>query len=244
MYVSVLFMNAFPSFPYDLHWEYTAATYPYKTLVGDVFFCQSECDNDILCNGYSIDESNDGCFLSRCTTPTSVPTCFTCKFASKKSTTSTVYCLPTSTTVPMTSTTPITATTPTTDTTPTAQMPTEATETGTMTTLTSTASATPVTNEVIPNIFNNTVCHCVCREVNQTLQESIEKRRTKMTLNKSELSSNIRKLYSVPDYRMSSKMIGSVAIIILVAAGMLPILSDMSSVLSLKSKRKFKKITD
>lgn len=57
----------------DLHWEYTAAEYPYKTLVGGNTFCQSECHNDILCNGYLIDESNDGCFLSRCTTPASVP---------------------------------------------------------------------------------------------------------------------------------------------------------------------------
>lgn len=65
-----------------------------------------------------------------------------------------------------------------------------------------------------------------------------------MILNKLELFLNIRKLYFVFDYRMFLKMIGSVVIIILVVVGMLFILFDISFVLLLKFKRKFKKIID
>lgn len=208
MYVSALFIDG----KYDLHWEYTAATNPYITLTVDSRSCKSKCDKDVLCNGYSIDTSNSGCFLSKCTTPTSVPTCPTCLFASKNPTSSEDVCPPVLPTTTMTTTTPMIITTPT--------------------------ASLHVANDVTPIIINNTICYCVCTEVNQTLQESIDKRRTKLSINKPELSSNIRKLYSVPDYRMSSKVIGSVAIIVLVVAGMLLIVADLSSVLSLYSKRK------
>lgn len=106
-----------------------------------------------------------------------------------------------------------------------------------MTTMTSTtSSATFVTNDITPMIINNTICYSVYIEVNQTLQESIEKRRTKFTINKPKLFSNTRKLYSVFDYQMSSKMISNVAVVILVVAGILIILADISLVLSLYSK--------
>lgn len=215
-------MKAITDPDYHLHWSKTAATYPYKTLTGDNTFCRSECLNDVLCNGYSIDTSNNGCFLSRCTNHTSVSKCSTCYFASKKTTTSTDICLQSSTTAPETTTLAMET----------------ATLTETTTTMTTMSTGLPVINNVTQFIINNTVCYCICGEVNQTLQESIEKRRAKLSINKPELSSNTRKLYSVSDYRMSSKVIGIVAIIILVVAGMLIILADISSVISMYSKRK------
>lgn len=279
---------------YNLHGSFTAATYPYKNLTGGNTFCRSDCLNDDLCNGYSIDKSNNGCFLSRCTNHTSVPKCSTCLFASKKTTTSTDICRQASTTTQMTTNTHMTTTT--TPLTTTTTMSTEtattsesitpldaATSTETVTpletattsasitpldTATSTETTTPVvaattketttllgtpaTSESITPMdaatstetsinINNVSCYCVCREVNQTMHQSNEERMKKLTINKRELSSQIRKLHSAPDYRISSKMIGSVAIIILVVAGMLIILADISSILSVHSKKKSKK---
>lgn len=388
MHISVFFVNGFLS--YDLHYEYTAAKYPYRTLAGDNWLCKSECDKDRLCNGYSIDTSNNDCFLSRCTTPNKVSTCSTCKFASKK-TPSNEYCSPVSTTAQMTTTTHTTTTTihPTTTTTMSTEtvLPTEtattsesitaldaatstetmthletattskvvmnldsptstettthmintistattapvelgistkttalvelristeataptdtdtasetktpierassrettmhfetttnsetktpieralstettmgqeiasstqstmlietATSTESTTTLTSMmSSGTPLANDNTSMNTNNGRCYCVCREVYQTLHQSNEERIKKLTINKRELSSQIRKLHSAPDYRISSKMIGSVAIIILVVAGMLIILADLSIILSVHSKKKSKK---
>lgn len=233
MYVSVLFVKAFFSDPdYHLLGDKKSATYPYKNLTVSSRDCRSECLNDVLCNGYSIDLSNYGCFLSRCTNYTSVPNCSSCLFASKKLTQSTDYCFSASTTTPVTTavqTEPVTSTE-------------TVNHTETITTMTSAASSgLPVTNDVTQFLINNTMCFCVCRETNQTLQESIEKRRNKLSINKPELSSNLRKLYSVSDYRMSSKVIGSVALIILVLAGILIILADISSVISIYSKTKNKK---
>lgn len=228
--LKILFVNG----KYDLHWDFTAATNPYITLTGDNKFCKSECDKDVLCNGYSIDNSNNGCFLSRCTTPTSVPTCPTCYSASKNPASSTEVCPPGSTMpTPKVSSADTMA----------------STETVTFTeinptTLTSTMSSVkPVTNDVTQIFINNANCNCVCVKANQTLQESIEKRRTKLTVNKPELSSSIRKLYSVPDHRTSSKVIGSVAVVTFVVFGMLLVIADLSSLLSLYSKRKSKNET-
>lgn len=294
LYISALFVRTITDPDYNLHGPTTAATHPYKNLTADNAFCRSDCLNDDLCNGYSIDMSNNGCFLSRCTNHTSVRKCITCYFASKKTTTSTDICLPASTTTQMTTNTHMTTTTTLLIT--TTMMSTEtattsdsitpldaATSTETVTpletattsesitpldTATSTETTTPVvaatsketttllgtpaTSESITPMdaatstetsikINNVSCYCVCREVNQTLHQSNEERIKKLTINKRELSSQIRKLHSAPDYRISSKMIGSVAIIILVVAGMLIILADISSILSVHSKKKSKK---
>lgn len=74
-------------------------------------------------------------------------------------------------------------------------------------------------------------CVCVCKDVNQTTEEAIERRRSELFLNKTNLSSAIRKLTSAQDYRMSSKVIGTVSIIILVLLGMLFFCADICSVL-------------
>lgn len=74
-------------------------------------------------------------------------------------------------------------------------------------------------------------CVCVCIDVNQTTEEAIERRRNELFLNKTKLSSTIRKLTSAQDYRMSSKVIGTVSIIIFVLLGMLFFCADICSVL-------------
>lgn len=49
----------------------------------------------------------------------------------------------------------------------------------------STSSANTMTiNDTTQNTKDNTLCVCVCKHVNQTIQESIEKRRRELILNK------------------------------------------------------------
>lgn len=74
-------------------------------------------------------------------------------------------------------------------------------------------------------------CVCVCKDVNETTEEAIERRRNELFLNKTKLSSAIRRLTSAQDNRMSSKVIGTVSVIILVLLGMLFFCADICSVL-------------
>lgn len=168
--------------------------HPYNILTTSSLSCYSKCDGDRACNGYSIDESNNGCFLSSCNIYIEVPSCSTCKFASKQKPTSDVSCSQAS------------------------DLPPSATMTG-----------IDVTN--LPT--HNVSCVCVCKDVNQTIEESIERRRNELFLNKTKLSSVVRKLTSAQDYRMSSKVIGTISTIILVLFGMLFFCADIFSVLSL-----------
>lgn len=202
-----------------LHWclrynarvMYSAALYPYRTLGGDEKFCKSECDQDIYCNGYSTDGSEKSCFLSRCNSYAKVPGCSKCSFSSKKGPLSSVVCSPDTTTIDMTTKMAITAST-----------------------------VTTATNDVTYTInTNNTFCTCVCKFVNQTLHESIDNRRKDLILNKTKLASTIRKLSFAQDFRMSSEVIGVVAIFVLVMIGVLCLCVDvgylMPLVLSIKS---------
>lgn len=172
--------------------------------------CKSECDQDIYCNGYSTDSSENLCFLSQCNINIKVPGCSTCSFWSKKNPSSSVLCFPDTTTIDMTTKTALTTST--------------------------------FTDKVTHTIdTNNTFCTCVCKFVNQTLQESIDNRRKDLILNKTKLASSIRKLSSAQDFRMSSEVIGVVAIIVLVMFGVLCFCVDvgfmMSLVLSIKSNK-------
>lgn len=63
----------------------------------------------------------------------------------------------------------------------------------------------------------------------------------KLMINKCEFFLQIRKLYLVLDYWILFKMIGSVVIIILIVVGMLIILVDISFILFVYFKKKFKK---
>lgn len=59
----------------------------------------------------------------------------------------------------------------------------------------------------------------------------MEKRRKQLLLNKTELSSNIRKRMSAPDPRKSSTVVGTVAAIILVLFGLLFFPADIRTLL-------------
>lgn len=130
----------------------------------------------------------------------SVSSCSSCFFASKLVTTSPDVC-----------TTPTTTTTP-----PTTMMP--------------TTEMTPASNDIPRIVTNTTLCTCVCMEVNQTLDESIENRRRDLAVKQQGLSSTTRKLTSAPDIRVTSKVIGTMAIIVLVVFGLFFFLGDAISV--------------
>lgn len=179
--------------------NYKAATNYYSVLSGDDAFCKSLCDSDSLCNGYSMDTSNNSCFLSNCDVFIDFPGCSTCYFASKKNPTSSISCsAPT-----LTESTTFQATTsgiqPTTEQNPT------------------TLTMAVTTQNVITS---STFCFCICKNSNQTLKESVEERRKDLSVNKTQISSFIRKLTSAQDDRKMSEVIGIIAIIILVLFGL------------------------
>lgn len=76
-------------------------------------------------------------------------------------------------------------------------------------------------NDTTYNKVNNALCVCVCKLVNQTLEESIKKRRNELILNRTKLSSYMRKRTSAQDNRKTSRIVGIVAAIILVMYGVL-----------------------
>lgn len=188
----------------------------------------SECDNDELCNGYSIDTSNNHCFLSNCDVFIDVPECSTCYFASKKTPLSAPSCSPT-TDVQTTTTTPqSTIMIQTTTLTESTTIPTTTTNMPSTTELKpSTVLTTDGTTQNI--IVNSTLCFCVCKNTNQTVEESIKIRRKKLTLNKTQLSSFIRKLSSAQDDRRMSGIIGVIAIVTLVLFGLFLCVADICS---------------
>lgn len=188
----------------------SAALYPYSTLDGDEKVCRSACDQDKSCNGYSTNSFDNTCFLSHCSDYTNVLECSTCLFSSKRTPSSSVSCSPATTT--MTTTTAL--------------------KTSTITISTNEVS---ISTDDVTNIFdtNNISCVCVCKFVNQTLQESMDNRRKKLTLNKTKLASTIRKLRSAPDFRMSSELIGVVATIVLAIIGLLCFCADVGYLMSL-----------
>lgn len=92
-YISFCNMNivyTFPNFSFTEGGNYNypgnnkVAKNPYIRLEGGFSFCELQCDNETSCNGYSIDESTNSCFLSRCNEYIIV-TCSSCFFAKKKS---------------------------------------------------------------------------------------------------------------------------------------------------------------
>lgn len=78
--------------------------------------------------------------------------------------------------------------------------------------------------------IGNTSCVCVCKYLNQTLDESIERRRKELVLNKTRLSAAIKKLTFVSNYIMSVEVVGTVAIIGLVLCGLIFFCADICSI--------------
>lgn len=87
------------------------------------------------------------------------------------------------------------------------------------------------TNDVTQIVMNTTSCVCICREVNQTVEERTENRRRELIVNQKGLTSTTRKRTSAPDIRVTSKVIATVvAIIGLVVYGLVFFLGDIFSV--------------
>lgn len=106
----------------------------------------------------------------------------------------------------------------------------------------STSSANTMTvTDTTQNTKNSTLCVCVCKHRNQTIQESIEKRRRELIVNKTELSFNIRKRTSARDNRKTSRMIGTVAVIILIVYGLLFFCADIWNLLAMCRSNMFHK---
>lgn len=82
-------------------------------------------------------------------------------------------------------------------------------------------------NYTTQNTVNSAFCTCTCKYTNQTLDESIKKRRRDLILNKTELSFNLRKRTSARDNRKTSKVVGTVGVIILVLYGLLFFFADI-----------------
>lgn len=109
-----------------------------------------------------------------------------------------------------------------------------------LTNLTS-SSNTMTTNDTTQKAMKSILCVCVCKHANQTIQESIEKRRRELNLNKTELSFNIRKRTSAGDNRKTSRMMGTVAVIILVLYGLLFFCADIWNLLAMCRSKMFHK---
>lgn len=118
----------------------------------------------------------------------------------------------------------------TTTTTPTPTLTPKTTATPTIKTPTTITTLTQTTNGVMQTVINTTSFICVCTEVNQTVEEAIENRRRELTVNQQGLSSTTRKHTSAPDIRVTSKVIGSLAIVILIVFGLFFFLGDIISV--------------
>lgn len=138
-------------------------------------------------------------------------------------------CLATSTTTPTTTTPTTTTPTRTTSMTTTALNKT-----------TTPRTTVPSTKNVTYNVINTTSCICVCTEVNQTLEESIQNRKKALTVNSLKLASTTRKHTSAQDIRVTSKVIDTVAVIVLVGFGLFLFLGDLVSLFCLIFTKKCK----
>lgn len=185
--------------------KHKAAYDPYFILPANHKDCKWLGDKDSSCSGYSIDFSDDRCFLSRFNIYNNAPSCSTCYFAGKEHMSSIVLC-PITSSIPQ-STTNIQGITILLS----ATKPESFTKTINYT--------TDLDKEDIA--IGNTSCVCVCKYLNQTLDESIERRRKELVLNKTRLSAAIKKLTFVSDYIMSVEVVGTVAIIGLVLCGLI-----------------------
>jgi hypothetical protein len=83
----------------------------------------------------------------------------------------------------------------------------------------------------VKQISNGTIkCTCICRHNNHTLEETMELRKRELLVEKTKLSSTVRKLTSAPDVRESSAVMGKLGIAIIVTVAGLLTFVDICSV--------------
>lgn len=200
--------------------------------------CQHRCENDTRCNGYSIDDNTGTCSLSRCNyTKRFIRWSSDSIFNSRKIPTSLLSCVSVTTRSADTTlkyTTPLKKQTTLEQTiSVTSHIPMdEATNVTKLNTLALSLNSGSI-NDVTQKIVNNALCVCVCKDVNQTLEKSIEKRKRELILNKTKLSAYLRKRTSIPDNRKTSRVVGIVAVIIVVMYGLLFFGSDIWTLLAM-----------
>lgn len=181
--------------------EDNVAIYPYN-ISNNIAECecQHRCDRDPRCNGYAFDDDMGTCSLSRCNTINQSITdsmSIGSDFYGKEIPTIHLSCAPVTT-----DDTTLKFTTPT--------------------------SLNSVSiNDATQNKVNIALCVCVCKYVNQTMETSIRERRRELTLDKTKLSSYMRKHTSARDSRTTSRVFGFMAVIILVMYGVLFFCNDI-----------------
>lgn len=92
MYLHFFLVLNSVSLKYVQFGKYKAAYDPYFILPANHKDCKWLGNKDSPCSGYSIDFSNDRCFLSRRNIYINAPSCSTCYFAGKEHTSSNVLC--------------------------------------------------------------------------------------------------------------------------------------------------------
>ena len=82
---------------------------------------------------------------------------------------------------------------------------------------------------------------CVCKFTNQSVEDSIKIRKNELAVDRSSLTTVVRKLNSVKDNRKSSKAIGALSVIVLITCGVLVIFPDVFTSLNFLYKSILKK---
>nr|XP_034312573.1 integumentary mucin C.1-like isoform X2 [Crassostrea gigas] len=163
---------------------------PYVVYEPVVFsYCENKCTNDSKCAYFKFTNDSKNCQIFDEIEPTKWrESCSGCFIGVKEE-----ICLtqPEETTIPVQTTTTTTAATTTTTTTAT----------------TTTATTTTTTY--------NTICSCVCKETNSSVDDSIKERLKALTVNVSNLSATKRKLSCAEDNRVTANNIGYFGLILL-----------------------------
>lgn len=198
---------------FTAHGQEKEAINPYRSITLDVNSCHNACVYDHNCNGYSVDFSKNGCFLSKCNMFHDV-SCSSCSAASRTRPTAYLHC---PTNAP------------------------GSTTTTTLETLLETTENSDDKGTLLADNKTEAMCPCMCKTDFISILKLMEKRRKELMVDKSKLSANVRKRTCSTDSRTSSTVIGLASVIILIACGSMLICSDVSSVLEL-SYRTCKKL--
>lgn len=98
-----------------------------------------------------------------------------------------------------------------------------------------------VSDPTITQLIDAVKCVCVCKFTNQSLEDSIKIRKKELAVDRSSLTTVVRKLNSARDIRKSSKAIGALSVIVLITCGALVIFPDVFTCLNFLYKSILKK---